>query len=471
MRHSIVAMTVLALMCAAPQGAARITRLLPPPAPRSIIYNYVPADTVAADSVMSGENEEGLMMFFDDDIVEADDSLDLPEILPPATQLQAFQLRPVVFDHIRVFTDSLVLDTPHAVEPGYADPYAFDWINEEVLRSDLLTRTRQWYVVNYPDRVMYDEKFLPEPPKKYTATIDPETASIVLKEVIALEAPKPGIETEIKKRHWLRKFNADLQFSQAYVSPNWYQGGNNNLNALLNLYYQVKLNPAFHPMWIFDNTFQYKLGMNNAPDDELRDYSISEDIFQWNMTAGYKSARRWYYSVSAMFKTQFLNNYKSNTNDLKAAFLSPGELNVGVGMTYAYTNPKKTFTFDASISPLSWNMKTCTRRRMNEKSFGIKEGRKVVNEIGSSAEGKLSWKICDNISLRSRLFIFTDYDYLQSDWENTLQFAINRFLSTQIYVHARYDSTTKRPEEDSDWHKFQLKEILSFGFSYKFGTL
>ncbi len=471
MRLAIAALTSALSICAATDGAAQITRLLPPTPPRSIIYNYVPADTVGADTIRSGETEEGLMMFFDDDVVDPDDGMDLPETLPPATQLRPYQLRPVVFDHIRVFGDSLRFDAPRAVDPGYADPYAFDWINEEILRTELLTRAKQHYIVNNPGLVMYNEKYLPEPPKHYTATIDPETASIVLKEVIALEAPKPELETEIKRRHWLRRFSGDLQFSQAYVSPNWYQGGNNNLNALLNLFYEVKLNPAFHPMWIFDNTFQYKLGMNNAPDDELRDYSISEDIFQWNMTAGYKSAKRWYYSVSAMFKTQLLNNYKSNSTELKAAFLSPAELNVGVGMTYSYANPKKTFTFDASISPLSWNMKTCTRRRMNETAFGIKEGRKVVNEIGSSAEGKLTWKICDNISLRSRLFLFTDYDYLQGDWENTVQFNINRFLSTQIYVHARYDSTTKRPDPESDWHKFQLKEILSFGFSYKFGTL
>ena len=82
----------------------------------------------------------------------------------------------------------------------------------------------------------------------------------------------------------------------------------------------------------------------------------------------------------------------------------------------------------------------------------------------------MSWTICDNISLRSRLFVFTNYDYAYGDWENTLSFNINRFLSTQIYVHMRYDTST--PEcEDRDWHKFQLKEILSFGFAYKFSTI
>ena len=69
----------------------------------------------------------------------------------------------------------------------------------------------------------------------------------------------------------------------------------------------------------------------------------------------------------------------------------------------------------------------------------------------------------------SRLFVFTDYTYLQSDWENTISFDINRFLSTQLYVHVRYDSSTPRLE-DSKWHTWQIKEILSLGFSYKFAT-
>lgn len=438
------------------------------------IYRYVPADTVAP---LPGAEAEEMVYpdLFDDGLIEPDDEYVFTEAddltTYPATRLSPYMLRPMVFDKYHIYPDSMSLSTPPLVEGPGLDPMTLDWINEEALRYDLMGRVKQHYFVYHPGDVIYDASKLPEPPREFTATIDPETASIVFKEVIAEKVPMPELGTKVDKKHWLRKFTADLQFSQAYVSPNWYQGGNNNLNALLNLFYQVKLNQAFHPKWIFDNTFQYKLGMNNAPDDELRDYSISEDIFQWNMTAGYKSAKNWYYSVSAMFKTQFLKNYKTNTTDLKAAFLSPGELNVGVGMTYSYVNPKKTLTFNASISPLSWNMKTCINRHMNETSFGIKEGRKVVNEIGSSAEGKLTWKICDNISYRSRLFVFTDYDYLQGDWENTIEFSINRFLSTQIYVHARYDSTTKRPDEETDWHKWQLKEILSFGFSYKFGTI
>ena len=65
------------------------------------------------------------------------------------------------------------------------------------------------------------------------------------------------------------------------------------------------------------------------------------DLFQFNLLAGYKASKYWYYSTNVSFKTQFLHNYKANTRDLKGAFLSPGELNVGVGMTYNYANPKR----------------------------------------------------------------------------------------------------------------------------------
>ncbi len=432
---------------------------------RAEIYNYVPVDTLSidsiapADSLMVDGGEFQFRIWPEYEDVEEE----IEEIPMPGNYF-----RRVVFDKLHLL-DSLKINS---IQPQYDPSHseAFKWLDDDAFQIALIRKARQYFVVNSPQYVLYNESKLPEPPRKFVASVDPETAKIVIAEAPkATAAPKEKFEVEFEKKHWLKTFTGSVQFSQAFVSPNWYQGGNNNLNMLANVYYNVKLNPAFHPTFLFETTFQYKLGMNNAPDDEVHDYNISEDIFQFNMLLGYKASKRWYYSTNVSFKTQLLNNYKPNTDDLKAAFLSPGELNVGVGMTYNYVNPKKTLKFDASISPLSLNMKTCTNHRMNETAFGIKEGRNTVTEIGSSAEGKLTWDICDNINLRSRLFVFSDYDYIQSDWENTISFAINRFLSTQIYVHMRYDSSTPAVE-DSDWHKFQLKEILSFGFAYKFST-
>ncbi len=383
--------------------------------------------------------------------------------------LPSSKLKPTVFDSFRML-DPLPLDNSMGSYEGLSS-YSTEWITRLTDQDALIRQARQRYIIDHPELIIYNEAHLPAPPKRYTATVDPATATILLAEVLPTknEAEKPVLKATFDRRHWLKKFNADLQFSQAYISPNWYQGGNNNLSSQINLYYYVKLNPAFHDKLLFENTFQYKLGLNNAPEDKVRNYSISADLFQWNMTAGYKSIHNWYYSVNSQFKTQLFNNYKPNSNTLKAAFLSPGEFNVSAGMTYNRSNKKKTFTVDASISPFSYNLKVVSDTRLNVKSYGIEEGHHTVSEYGSSCEGKVSWQICDNISLRSRLFAFTDYSYIQGDFENTISFTINRFLSTQIFVHLRYDSSSPFVE-DTEWHKFMMNEILSFGFSYKFAS-
>ena len=345
------------------------------------------------------------------------------------------------------------------------------WLEEENGQIRNMKRIQRSLFLEHPEYVKYNISMLPEAPKVYHAVVNPEDHTIRIEEGV-LEKPKaPTFEAaQVRKRHWIRSFEASLQFSQAYVSPNWYQGGKSNLNMLAILYYNVKLNQAYHPNLLFENTFRYKLGMNNAPDDKVHDYSISDDLFQINTTFGVKAAKRWYYSFTGQFKTQLLNFYPTNSHDIRSAFLSPGELNVGIGMTYNYANPKKTFTFDASIAPLSYNLKMVLNDKVRPQNFGVDEGHKTKHTFGSNTELKLNWKICYNITFSSRIFAFTNYDNAYVDWENHITFDINRFLPTNIFCNARYDTNTPKCDDPS-WHKLQVKEIISVGFSYKFNSI
>ena len=343
----------------------------------------------------------------------------------------------------------------------------FEWVARQKRLQNRLTQIKQNTYFANPDLVPYNEKLLPD----YHAKVDPKKATIVIEEdPLAVsqvkDAPKP---VDIKRKNWLHDFQASLHFSQAYNSPNWYQGGNNNLNIICQGIHSVKLNQAFYQNIMFENIIQYKLALNSAPEDTLRNYSISEDLFQINTKFGIRAAKNWYYSVTSMFKTQMLNNYKSNTNNIKAAFLSPGELNIGLGMSYSHANKAKTFTFDTSISPLSYNLKICMDNRLNKEEFGIKQNSNTASQYGSNAEAKIKWKPAYNITYSSRMYLFTDYSYVQGDWEHTISFDVNRYLATQIYVHLRYDSSTTQIP-DTKWHTWQLKEILSFGLTYKFST-
>ncbi len=412
-----------------------------------------------------------LISAFDDMWVDTLSTESEPEPLRflPVAPLPSILFMPMVYDEFMHLDSIAPFDPEPFVEAQYAD---LDWIKIEANRARAYRELKQRYMLDNIEDVRYNIYTMPKPPKKYTATVDPSTESITVKEIITdkKQIVADAGFTDVTRKNWLHNIDGRLQFSQAYISPNWYQGGNNNVNGIGSFKWNVKLNQKFHPEFIVEATTEYKVGIASAPQDTIHAYNITQDQFQFNGTLGLKAFDKWYYSVNAQFKTQLLNNYKPNTRELKAAFMTPGELNIGVGMTYNYANPKKTFTLDASISPFSWNMKTSINHRIDETSFGIKEGRKTVSEYGSNAEAKLSWKICDNISLRSRLFVFTDYEYAYGDWENTISFNINRFLSTQIFVHMRYDSSTPACD-DPDWHKFQLKEILSFGFAYQFSTI
>lgn len=381
-------------------------------------------------------------------------------------------------DTVRIAPPAVTLDNT-LYGSDVADEYGdtdlsqpLEWVNDRSAAMQRYLQFRQRYMIDNIADVKYNINTLPEAPKRFHAFVDPATARITVEEIkVDKQDVKNTVDAlEVEKMHWLRQFDGLVQFSQAYNSPNWYQGGNNNLNAILQGIYNVRLNQKFHPNLLFENTVQYKLGLNSAPDDSLRNYSISEDNFQVNSKFGVKAAKRWYYSATLQFKTQLLNNYRKNTNDLSASFLSPGELNIGLGLTYDYSTPSGNFKTNASIAPLSYNLKICTNDKIDETQFGIKEGHTTVSQYGSNIDCKLEWNIAYNISFNSHLTAFTDYSYIQGDWENTLSFSINRFLSTQIYVHLRYDSTTGR-YDDTKWHKWQLREVLSFGFAYKLGQL
>ena len=222
-----------------------------------------------------------------------------------------------------------------------------NWADMAVMRDRRRQMLEQDFMIARPDLVPYNLDHMPRPPKEFVMEVDPTQAKITVSEFVRDQKEMEHVvePLHLKPIHWLKNFDASLQFSQAYVSPNWYQGGNSNLNAILNVLYDVKLNPAFHPNLIFETSVQYKLGINNAPDDTVHSYNISEDLLQVNSKIGLKAAKRWYYSMNVQFKTQLLNNYRTNSNDLAAAFLSPGELNLGLGMTYNYENPKKTRVF------------------------------------------------------------------------------------------------------------------------------
>ena len=344
-----------------------------------------------------------------------------------------------------------------------------DWL-EKAIRTDRFERDfiyRQ--MLDSPTDIEYAYWKLPARPKL------PEDDMSLRGFMENLELPTEPIEgtlledTQKGRINWLHNFNIGIQLSQAFVSANWYQGGNSHLAFLGNFLWDVQLNNVYYPKLIFQSTVSYKLGLNSTPDDEYHKYSVSQDLFQYNIKLGYKAFNHWYYSFLGQFKTQFLNSYPADSMTRSASLLSPGELNLGLGMTYSKEKENKKVKFSASISPISYNMKTCIDDKIDRASIGMEQGQRLKHEYGSNAEVNFYALMWGNTSYTTKMFFFSDYKSLQWDWENTLNFQFSKLFSAQVYAHLRYD-TKAEPPAGSKWRKLMLKEILSVGISYTFST-
>lgn len=259
---------------------------------------------------------------------------------------------------------------------------------------------------------------------------------------------------------WTRKASTMIQFSQNYVSGNWYQGGSKSIAILGILSGQLNYDNKKDVQW--ENNTEWRLGFNSV-DGAIRPLNTNDDIFKVNSKLGIKAGGKWFYSGSVDFSTQFFNNYKSITStELKSTFLTPVRLNIGIGLDYKY---KKLLSL--MLSPVSYKyIYVNDIVAVNPNLFGIPTGEKVLSEIGSSFRAQLAYAPSREIQIDSKLSFFTNYEKVEIDWEIVSNFTINRFLSTRLSLNPRYDNTQILAKGEKA--KIQFKELLSFGISYKF---
>ncbi len=271
---------------------------------------------------------------------------------------------------------------------------------------------------------------------------------------------KKLVVPKMQRDPWTRKANTLIQFSQNYVSNNWYQGGNQNIAVLGILTGQLNYDDKKNIQW--DNNAEWRMGFNSVDGDTLRVLNTNDDIFKINSKLGFKAGGKWFYSGSVDFSTQLFHNYKAvNSPEMKASLLTPVRLNIGVGLDYKY---KKLFSL--AFSPMSYKyIYVNDTIHVNQNLFGIEKGKNVLSEIGSSFKGVFSYAYAREIQIDSRLSFYTNYEKVEIDWEIVGNFTINRFLSTRISLNPRYDNTQILAAGDKA--RLQFKELLSFGFSYR----
>ncbi len=265
----------------------------------------------------------------------------------------------------------------------------------------------------------------------------------------------------VKPNFWKHKGNGFAQFSQNYISDNWYKGGESTVSLLSGLTLEANYDDQQRVQW--DNKFEAKLGFITAPSDTVHDYKTNTDLIRLSSKLGVKARKYWYYTIGAEFKTQFFANYKTNTNDMISNFLSPFQFDLNIGMDYKRS--AKNYTLSVLTSPLAYTFIYINSDKIiNPGAFNVKQGHHSASLFGSKITGVLNWKITKNISWDTRIEYFTTYKQVIANWENTFNFAVTKYLSTKLFVNPRFDDGVRRAADQHSY--FQMQELFSFGLNY-----
>ena len=318
---------------------------------------------------------------------------------------------------------------------------------DAALRNELTTAAEQ---AEAPTPVL-------PPPAEEAAPIEPE-------------APKADVEVK-KPNFWTFKGDGFLQFLQNYVSGNWYKGGESNYSMLSSLTLEANYNNK--SKWKWDNKLEMKLGFQTSPSDSVNKFKPNEDLIRLTSKVGLQATKHWYYTLQLLAYTQFTRGLKANDTRTYSDFMSPFNLNVGIGMDYKMEWFNKKLTGTVNISPLAVNYRYVDRtifmngdtQQWFPSRHGLEADRHSLVDLGSQFTVDFTWKMAENISWKSRMYGFTSYKRVEYEWENTFSFQFNKYISSKLFIHPRFDDNRQRDDHHGYW---MFKEFLSIGFNYAF---
>jgi len=161
--------------------------------------------------------------------------------------------------------------------------------------------------------------------------------------------------------------------------------------------------------------------------------------------------------------TQFARGLKSNDEFTYSDFMSPFDLNLGVGMEYKLKALNGKLTGSLNFSPLSFNFRYVARNTLLDRyKLG---GHHTKEDFGSQFTGDVKWTITDQVTWKSRLYYYTSYHRGLMEWENQFRFQVSKYISANLFLYPRFDDSGKR---DDKLGYFQFQEYCSLGLNYSF---
>ncbi|MFD2248472.1 DUF3078 domain-containing protein [Pontibacter ruber] len=272
-----------------------------------------------------------------------------------------------------------------------------------------------------------------------------------------------------------------INFSQVSLS-NWAAGGQNSVSMLgiANIYANYKKGKN-----TWNNSLDVTYGNVKLENQRVRK---SDDRLELNLKYGRQASSKWFYTTQFNLRTQLTPTYTETRDSIMSNFLSPAFMLASIGMDYKPNEKLSVF-----ISPVTGKFTFVESQRMADAgAFGVKPaqrdvsgdvipntGERLREEFGGFVNVRFKHELVQNVTLQSKLDLFSNYmrnpQNVDMNWENLLNFKVNKFIAASLFVHMVYDDDINinqdRDEDgeiDSKGPRLQVKETLGIGLSYKF---
>ena len=376
-----------------------------------------------------------------------------------------------------------------------------------------------WTLGSASAQISIDEVDAPQESVKFSDRMKSTGVDVDYFSLARYRAERAAVRRE---RNYL-ELGGSLQGSLTSYNDPWIavSGGDNSiaLVATFNLRHIFKKN-----RFSIETKFNAKLGYNRTKVETARDDGSKEsegvwfknqDEFLFWTNPAFKLADNWTYGSTIQFRSQFVNGYKSRTEQkrehMKSKFMTPGYLDISLGITYK--SPKPKFPITVNLSPLAmsatfaendWVRKRQVDAEGNQIKpaypYGIEDPDKTSKyEGGSSIEINFDRTFGKTGYLRYRTTIYSFYGWItdigqenkirrygeflsaydtwsQGDknikdkprlpihpivrWENTIDIKATKYLSTTLGFQLYYNRA-----QNVD---VQTRTLLTVGIGYTF---
>ena len=252
-----------------------------------------------------------------------------------------------------------------------------------------------------------------------------------------------------------------LNLAQGSLS-NWQGGGDKSSFSAVGF---VNLFAAWREgKHVWNNTLDLGYGYINTTSLGARK---SDDRIDLLSKYGYEISKNLYASALFNFRSQFAAGYAYasdpngvETKNLTSEFMAPGYMLISLGLDY---KPQPYLSVFASPFTERWVF-VANDLLSSQGAYGVDTGATSRNEFGAFLSTEFNKDIMTNVSLKSRLDLFSNYKNRPGNidifWTNVLAMKINKYLTANFALDLLYD--------DNAIARMQIRQLLGIGFSAKF---